>query len=515
MAKNKHNDLNAVRQIWMKMDSVEQETAIQFLSAFNKKYGDYEPKTLKLLRYVSDITDSGMLEMNVVIPHLFPEMSDAAYVKLVSRLRDKLLEAWMVDVNLERSGVYAPSWVARQKTRKRLIYIEQLINKGNYFEATHLLAKTTRECQKYELYETLLSLQQLEYIMVCKTRGAEFAEAIHEAFPVLSEKLMLKMHTEQLFYRYHFWGRNKGGAFGELAKLKIALQDIARHPRLSEVPTSQYHFLHLRIFFAEKMGAFESVFDITEDLKGLMVSHEHLALPVRFANLHLQQFTAALHLHLFPDALNYVQKALGYLNNTSKAAIEIRFMHFLPLLHLNRWEEADAVLKQSLQEVQCLHGENELATFAGKIQYYSACLSFARGDFSEATRILNSLNELQDDKDGWNIGIRVLQIQCRIAKEAYDIADSQIENLRRQLERNGKLRKLTQREVIILRVLNHMSKANFIPGDMPARVKDMVALLSDSREGYRWNPFGAEVIPFQIWYENWAKPVKRRDLQKA
>jgi hypothetical protein len=513
MAKNKHNDLSAVRQIWMKMDVTEQETVFQFLSAFNKKFGEYEPKTLKLLKYISDITNPKDLDGSVAKKELFPEMSDAAYTKLVSRLRDKLLEAWVLDVNLDRKGAYAPSWVVRQKTRKKLIYIEQLINKGNYFEAGHLLAKASRESLKYELYELYMSLQQLEYIMLCKTKGAEYAEHIFESFPVLSEKLMLKMHTEQLLYRYHFWGRNKGGSYTELSKLRNSLQMISKHPRLSEVPTSKYHFLHLRILFAEQMGSFDSIFDITEDLRELMVKHEHLALPVRFANLHLQQFTAALHLHLFPDALRYVQMALPYLNNASKASTDIRLMHFLPLLHLKRWKDAEEMLAETSLYADKLYEASESNPFLEKLSYYKACLSFAQGEYSEATRILSTLNSLLDDKDGWNIGIRVLLIQCRIAKGAYDVAESQIDNLRRQLERNGKLRKLAQREVIILRVLHHMSKADFNPSAIAPRVKDMVELLNDQREGYRWDPFGSEVIPFQSWYNEWANPVKRKQLQ--
>ena len=50
------NTTNSLRQIAAAMGPAEVEATAAFISGFNRKYGEYEPKTLKLFTYTSDNT---------------------------------------------------------------------------------------------------------------------------------------------------------------------------------------------------------------------------------------------------------------------------------------------------------------------------------------------------------------------------------------------------------------------------------------------------------------------------
>lgn len=79
------------------MSPQEQEVAKQVIVGFNRKFGDYEPKTLKLFQFISDNTDLGNFDDEEVKNLLFPEMDEGTFGKLTSRLREKSLNLsfWM------------------------------------------------------------------------------------------------------------------------------------------------------------------------------------------------------------------------------------------------------------------------------------------------------------------------------------------------------------------------------------------------------------------------------------
>jgi hypothetical protein len=501
MAYKKHNDTIALKAIHEKMSDAEKETLVLFLKAFNKKYGDYQPKTLRLLYYISDITDEKELEFNTVKNHLFPEMSDAAFIKLASRLRDKMLESTMLDVNLDREGGLPASWVAKQKVRKKLGMIEMMLVKSNYFEAKHLIAKTKRECIQFELLDSFMSLLNLEYIVTSITEGSEKAENLAKETRKIADLSRFKLEVEQLFYKYNYRAQGSDISNSEMQLMISEIRKIASDERLKYSPMANYHLLHLKMKLAEMQGSFTSIYDVSNILMRLMDSHAHLSQPVRRTNLHLQQFTAAMHLRLFSEALVNVESAASYMKGESVAAMEVKLQRFYPLLHLAQYDKAIQVLNDA--EIQAKTADVDLRRLNEKTTYLRAVVDFVRGDHTESSRKLSSITMITEESISWNIGLRVLAIQSRIAKQAFDAADTQIENLRRFLERKGKNRKLNQREVIIIRILNRMSKSNYEVKNFPPGMLEMLKLLEDSRLGYRWNPFGPEVIPFQDWANQW------------
>ncbi len=492
------NDVEPLHALLSKMTPAEREAASAFIAGFNRKYGSYEPKTLKLLQCISDNTNGDLPDGFSLKQSLFPEMTEVAFTKLLARLREKLLESWIIDVNLDRKDRFAPSWVIRQKVRKRIIMVELLVNQGLFSEAKHLIRKTEKDCAAHALYDQLIALKHIQYILISQQQGSEFAEDIFKEMPLLQAKDQVKRRAEMAFYRHQFYGRNKASAKLPLQQLKQDITDIESNPGLPSVPTAQYFLLSLKTLYHEKSGQYAKMIPVIQNMLQLFSDEPSVHLPVRRANAHLQLFTAHCFLGQFQEALAHAESAGAIINNQSKASVEIKKVRFYPLLHLNRLQEAEALLNEVSAKAELLHGENQV--YLEKIVYLRAVLAFKQKSYAQAARLLASLSHLPDEKDGWNVGIRLLQIQNRIEKHLFDAADTQIANFKRHLERIAKSEKLAKRAVIILRVLHDLAANAFHFSQTLQRQQPLLDLLKDNAEEYRWDPFGAEVIPFDQWF---------------
>src|ERR1044071_10445540 len=59
---------------------------------------------------------------------------------------------------------------------------------------------------------------------------------------------------------------------------------------------------------------------------------------------------------------------------------------------------------------------------AGKRGYFLAATYFMLQDFQSAARLINLINPIDADKDGWGLGIKILQIVNAIELNEFDEA---------------------------------------------------------------------------------------------
>ena len=95
----------------------------------------------------------------------------------------------------------------------------------------------------------------------------------------------------------------------------------------------------------------------------------------------------------------------------------------------------------------------------------------------------------------------MLQIFLTLETEKVDLADQRIESLRKHIERTTKMKSVRKRDVVIFRLLNHLSRSGFDFQEVwEDRQKDFI-LLSSNDPDYRWIPRSHELILFEQWFE--------------
>ena len=137
-----------------------------------------------------------------------------------------------------------------------------------------------------------------------------------------------------------------------------------------------------------------------------------------------------------------------------------------------------------------------------------AFIKYLQKDYKGAFKYLQKTKEIETDKEGWNLGIRMLNIYLTLSTDKVDLADQRISSMRKHIERTVKQRNMRKRDVVIFRVLSHLSRSGFDFADTWAeRQKDFQLLKSDLPD-YKWVPRSHELIIFDQWFEAKMKGVE-------
>jgi hypothetical protein len=493
------NTTESLRQIAAAMGPAEIEATSAFIAGFNRKYGEYEPKTLKLFSYISDNTKLKNLSDEGVKNHLFPDMDEGTFSKLVARLKEKVFESLQLEVNLSRGKAYAPTWLSRQRAKKTLISAEILSIKGLKTESDELLQRVLRDSQKYELYDLAGSACRILYIHLCTQLSSEKGEAMLQQAENYSRLACLERQAELLFYKYGFQKENPYRGEQPYRQLAAEIKRLSSELQGRSARGIEYLISQLKILYWEGVGSFENQAAEAQALRTLLSATPGISSPIRRVNAALQSMTAAMHLRQFQQAKQHIDEARSLSSLTSYSGRKVATAQAIAYIQIGHYAEANGFLQELLNQPQLQNSERE------HVQYLLAYLDFMMGHAHKAKAGLKSLSLLRRQKlQDWSLGIEVFELQLRIDMGQFDVAEGLISNLQRRIQRQGEKEKPSQRLFTLVRLLHALSMESFQFKTFWAKNPDALEMLQDSRLGYRWDPFGHEVVPFENWLSSHA-----------
>lgn len=116
-------------------------------------------------------------------------------------------------------------------------------------------------------------------------------------------------------------------------------------------------------------------------------------------------------------------------------------------------------------------------------------------------------NEIEKDKEGWNVWIRIMRLLCSIEMLKLNMIDYDIESFRKYLERTAKQYEVRERDKLVLKVLLELVKYDYNFSLTSAVVETELEKLKSTDEQYAWNPDSPELILFHDWFD--AKLLKK------
>ena len=111
----------------------------------------------------------------------------------------------------------------------------------------------------------------------------------------------------------------------------------------------------------------------------------------------------------------------------------------------------------------------------------------------------NTFSDFPDEK--WKFYHRVFSIQLLIESEKYELADAQIENNRKYIERMKKSDVLDSRQELIGKVLIELSRKSYDFKKVSKSKHKELTLLDSVEPEYRWQIMSPEFIVFQEWFK--------------
>ncbi|MDB4082957.1 hypothetical protein N9502_01680 [Vicingaceae bacterium] len=116
-------------------------------------------------------------------------------------------------------------------------------------------------------------------------------------------------------------------------------------------------------------------------------------------------------------------------------------------------------------------------------------------------------NEIEKDKEGWNVWIRIMRLLCSIEMLKLNMIDYDIESFRKYLERTAKQYEVRERDKLVLKVLLELVKYDYNFSLTSVVVETELEKLKSTDEQYAWNPDSPELILFHDWFD--AKLLKK------
>jgi tetratricopeptide (TPR) repeat protein len=205
-----------------------------------------------------------------------------------------------------------------------------------------------------------------------------------------------------------------------------------------------------------------------------------------------------IYLGNYQKAIQQFKKAKPFYSLTHKANYYYTLNYeFYPRFYLSQINESEKIVDELLQNAFPLHSEFHM----GRYQYFKACIHYEKKEYKQALGILNSSLLLSKDKTGYDILIRVMRIKCLLETECYDQASDQVEVLRRHASRYKNKNYLSERNVIIIKILLLMDKRGF-NGIPLSEEKELIKKITETSGLHAWKPLSPELIKFHEWYEN-------------
>ena len=476
-----------------KLTTGEISTAKKFLVAFDSNVTRNKNKAAALFKL---LLSKPTIDLEKAKKKISAEVDDRSFDRQITRLREKLLESLLLDINTTKRDVYSDWYINRVQMRKKIVQAYSIMQRGLHKEAMRLFEKTIEKGKEYELYpelvEALTVVQRQLGLRKGKKYYEEYIEQInfyqrcHEAV-----ERGMDWTYKHFIYEVDFQGLNNDRV-GMLMEGILDMQNEYEYTKSANVGRHLYSLLQ-EYYLAQE--DFDECIKCGLDLVSLIKESPAIYMPLRLGIAYADLADNELFRFNFEAACNYALRAQASYTNKSgrnfNFAKEIEFRTYFYRGELNSSLKAiDELISET---------ESEVSPFQyNKRAYLKAMVLFLKGEFKQSFFQLQDTRDLEDDKEGWYFGIRLLSIQCLIEMDLLDNAIAQIEALRKHVERYSDV--IRKRDLNIYRILRELEKNSFDFNKVYEKSLIQLKEISQNTKEYRWEVKTPEMIVFQDWF---------------
>jgi hypothetical protein len=393
----------------------------QHLVAYEKKNRNFSPDNLLLFNCIYH----NRFDCATTYKKFQKNNSIKNFRMLCYRLRDKILESFLLDVNLNRKGFTSKLGKIDMQTHKIMLQAKAVGAKGKSALALFLLEKVISRSKAYEIYPLLIEALHLKrrahnlrfgsirYKRI--TREIEYYQNCQNAIFTAME-FENHMQTDAAFKNSI---TNKLKAFVYyINKLKNL---YAKYPS----PKLHYHLLWLQMNYHQHNNRYKQSNGFCKKLLILINKYGYLFTSSKQSAIIANQAENAMFLNNFSDAHKHIAVAEQHFPKGSFNYTTLQITKFYAY-YFNKEGDNALALSKELQSQAYRKTPFQQAMWS----YYLAVCYFNNKEYKKAQALLNQVQELKRDKKGWNLSIRVLNICCSIEQEKYLLADEQLDRLR-------------------------------------------------------------------------------------
>lgn len=496
--------LQHLKHIVNALNKNERDVLVEYLKVFDIRSGGYKPQTLILLDLL--LKNDDLSKINKALKKKFGAKSDDALRMMAFRLKEKIGESLLLDLNIMREGAYDELSQARANIAKKKIIALIYISRGIAQETIDLYDKIIAMAKKFEFYGDLIDTLMLKQQYLGIRQGRKAYDKLTSEINFYEASRLAANNAIKAYYEvsmnFGFKGLNRNVpdpayvTFLEekLEKLRMDFEET------SSALVGYYYYL-ISIEYNQVLHFGKKASEYCNYLVDLVKNNPSINLRIRLGIAHLNYSQNELFNYEYNAALENALEGKkcfkqGTFNYNSSLELE-----FYSNFYLGQTNEAVAVIETLIKNAKTERNEFELA----KRNYLLACTYFVQKQFIKANRTLHFTASAEKDKEGWNIGIRILNIMNSIENGHFDQADLLVMNLRQFIKEALKLKFVPVRDKIILDILLELRKQGYNFEKVIKIKHQELEQLSNPKGNHVWEIQSPELIVFHRWVAAKAK----------
>ncbi|MCW3082706.1 MAG: hypothetical protein JWP12_72 [Bacteroidetes bacterium] len=422
---------------------------------------------------------------------------------LKNNLFSKVLESLTLDKYITNSSLFNENDSIHFILKKKLLACRisiRSISEGKTETIDELLNDIIAKAKEFELYEVLIEALHVKKYFRGIRAGLQAFEKINDELPFYEYCHKASVNANDNYYRLILNNDFiKTLSNSEADKhLNKSIKEMELDYKKTKSEQINYYLHILRFALAERQKDYEAAIGYCNKLIAMLKKHKSIYRNERMGFVYTNLVQYKTFLGKYADALKDARKSQSYYLEDSFNLAVAKEQEFYTNFYNEDYRQANVCLNFILNHSSIDTGEFRKSKFI----YYQACVLFAEKNHTGALRLLNESLEIEKDKTRWNISLRILNIMIYIEKDKIDEAVASLESLRKYMERTGKTDEVSERNVMIVKLLRELEKNGFKYDPKNAGAKKMLEQLSEKNTATSWEHYSSELIKFHQWLEN-------------
>lgn len=490
------NQLNGITDLLSKCGKEEIKTFHAYLKVFDPGTGKYRSKSIQLLEFLIKDTSLNHIELCNKLYGSSDTKNKQSFKRLVSRFKAKLYECLTLDVNIYRPGRFTELTQYRAEILKITLYNSVLRGKVSNHDFLKMVERAITIAKKFELYHELINLLSIKnYLLRVLTK---FDKLNH-----LDDEIDFYMNSQKAIQRATNWHHllildtgTKAAGYSKFSDFPIAIEEISKDYKTYHSANIKYYLLIIKMEQALKLYNYDDAEKISYEQIELYKNYPAIYLKVRLASAYLNLGNNQMYLYKFNDAITSIRKSYPLYQNQPFNLGIAKEIEFYVQFYSGNLAHAEVLMQQ------LLNTQSSSTLFQKeKRSFLLANVLVLKKQHRQAHLLLQETKEIEKDKEGWNLGIRILTIINQLENERLDIVDMNIESMRKHIDRTARLKAVRKRDVIILKLLTSLGRQGFNFKYIWKKYQAQFELLSSNQPEYRWEMKTHEMIIFHQWFK--------------
>lgn len=431
---------------------------------------------------------------------IYKQPKDSRIEKLKSRLLNKIFDALLIDINMNRKGTFDERDQVMIKMYKKIALYQTLrLSTKHPGILNHIQHEIITYSKKYEMYPILLHhLQHNKWTTGWREGFNAFNKYNEEIAFYVRCNSALVFATDCYFnmvLQVSFEANPNKQKYEEF--LHESIEKIKDDYEYTKSKSVGYYLRMLEMAYYQLHDDWQKAKLAGEDLFE-MINSPAMYRRSMLGSCHDNIAECDVHLGNYEEAIMNAQKAQKYFQPNSNNFYLSKGLEFHANFYSNKIEQANNICDILLRSTAANQGDFRVA----KYNLFKACVNFKLGKFKEALTTLSMKFELSKDKLGWEIAIRLLRIMAQIELGKLDEVQNAVISLQKHLERNAPKGDVHERDRMILRLMQLLDKEGFRKGYCTTEMSRLLLHLTETTGALAWQPFSPELIPIHVWMMN-------------